>query len=103
MTALTERLHRTRPKRANQRRGTPHDQTKFLPREADACSIAPPLDSRAGFETQNGQFERRYHELVASTRAVPWEADPESLRPTYIGGQIEHLLGYPVDDWYRDG
>jgi PAS domain S-box-containing protein len=47
--------------------------------------------------------ERRYRDLVESTRALPWEADPGTLRMTYIAPQIETLLGYPRDVWYRDG
>ncbi len=47
--------------------------------------------------------ERRYRELVESTRAVPWEADPDTLRATYVAPQVVPMLGYPHQAWYRDG
>jgi PAS domain S-box-containing protein len=47
--------------------------------------------------------ERRYRELVESTRAVPWEADPSAQHFHYISPQIVSLLGHPHDAWYREG
>ncbi len=47
--------------------------------------------------------ERRFRELVESTRAVPWEADPVTLQTTYIAPQVVNLLGYPHEAWYREG
>lgn len=46
-----------------------------------------------------------YRTLLESTRAIPWKIDWGSARFTYIGPQIEHLLGWSpsswvsVDDW----
>lgn len=45
----------------------------------------------------------RYRELVELTRAVPWEADPDTLRTVYIAPQVVGMLGYPHQAWYRDG
>jgi PAS domain S-box-containing protein len=47
--------------------------------------------------------EKRYRDLVESTRAVPWEADPQTLRTTYMAPQSFNLLGYPPDSWSREG
>ena len=47
--------------------------------------------------------ERRYRELVESTRAVPWEADPSAQQIHYISPQIVNLLGHPHDAWHRKG
>jgi PAS domain S-box-containing protein len=47
--------------------------------------------------------EGRYRELVELTRAVPWEADPDTLRCVYIAPQVVGMLGYPHQAWYRDG
>jgi hypothetical protein len=47
--------------------------------------------------------EKRYRELVESTSAVPWEADPRMLRMTYMAPQSTDLLGFPPDAWLRDG
>src|SRR5678809_1397197 len=47
-----------------------------------------------------GRF-RRLVEMVCGI--VPWEADPNSGRYTYVGPQAEKLLGYPLEDWYEPG
>src|SRR5690606_20418338 len=46
-----------------------------------------------------------YKTLLESTKAIPWKIDWQSKRFTYIGPQIETLLGWSqsswrsVDDW----
>jgi diguanylate cyclase (GGDEF)-like protein/PAS domain S-box-containing protein len=40
-----------------------------------------------------------YRTLLESTRAIPWKIDWKTLRFTYIGPQIEQLLGWPRDSW----
>ncbi|NIC06575.1 GGDEF domain-containing protein [Billgrantia bachuensis] len=46
-----------------------------------------------------------YKTLLESTKAIPWKIDWETLRFTYIGPQIESLLGWSphswvgIDDW----
>jgi PAS domain S-box-containing protein len=47
--------------------------------------------------------ERRYRDLVESTRAVPWEADPHGDQMRYAAPQVVGLLGYPQEAWYRRG
>ena len=47
--------------------------------------------------------ERRYRELVETTHAVPWEADLDTYQIRYVGPQAVRLLGYPLEDWYREG
>lgn len=39
--------------------------------------------------------------LVETTNAVPWQADTQTWRFTYVGPQAENLLGYPVQKWYE--
>ncbi|ACL72231.1 multi-sensor signal transduction multi-kinase [Thioalkalivibrio sulfidiphilus HL-EbGr7] len=45
----------------------------------------------------------RQQRLLESTRLIPWEFDLREQRFTYIGPQIEPLLGYPVEAWYEPG
>ena len=51
------------------------------------------------------QGDAFYRTLLESTRAIPWRIDWESMQFTYIGPQIESLLGWPqgswkgIDDW----
>jgi diguanylate cyclase (GGDEF)-like protein/PAS domain S-box-containing protein len=40
-----------------------------------------------------------YRTLLESTKAIPWKIDWQSMRFTYIGPQIEHLLGWSPASW----
>ncbi|WP_111640360.1 GGDEF domain-containing protein [Marinimicrobium alkaliphilum] len=40
-----------------------------------------------------------YKTLLESTRAIPWKIDWQTLTFSYIGPQIEALLGWPRDSW----
>ena len=40
-----------------------------------------------------------YRTLLESTRAIPWRIDWDTMRFTYIGPQIEELLGWTPDSW----
>lgn len=44
--------------------------------------------------------EARFRRLAEQARVVPWEADEEAGRLTYVGPQAEALFGYPATDWY---
>lgn len=43
--------------------------------------------------------EERYRVLIESVDAIVWQADPETMRFTYISPQAERILGYPARDW----
>ena len=43
--------------------------------------------------------EEKFRNLLESTSTVPWELDLESLTFTYMGHQIEQILGYPATSW----
>ncbi len=45
----------------------------------------------------------RYRHLVESLDLVPWEGILENRRFTYVGPQAEALLGWPAEDWLREG
>jgi diguanylate cyclase (GGDEF)-like protein/PAS domain S-box-containing protein len=40
-----------------------------------------------------------YRTLLESTRAIPWRIDWSTMRFTYIGPQIQELLGWTPDSW----
>lgn len=40
-----------------------------------------------------------YKTLLESTKAIPWQIDWATMRFSYIGPQIEALLGWPQDSW----
>jgi len=41
----------------------------------------------------------KYKTLLESTKAIPWKIDWETKKFTYIGPQIEKLLGWPQQSW----
>lgn len=41
--------------------------------------------------------------LIDGVKAVITEGDPESCSYTYVSGEAENLLGYPLTDWYNPG
>jgi PAS domain S-box-containing protein len=45
--------------------------------------------------------EVRYRRLVETANVVPWEMDFAAGRLTYVGPQAARLLGYPLEQWYR--
>ncbi len=40
-----------------------------------------------------------YKTLLESTKAIPWKIDWETMKFSYIGPQIEALLGWPQESW----
>lgn len=52
------------------------------------------------FPVQGSEHDAEfYRTLLESTKAIPWQIDWNSLRFTYIGPQIEAMLGWPADSW----
>jgi len=50
-----------------------------------------------------GKHEERLRLLLEITNILPWEADAESGRFTYVGEQAVRILGYPAERWYESG
>jgi PAS domain S-box-containing protein len=48
---------------------------------------------------QWGKSEERLRLLMETANILPWEADAESWRFTYVGDQAIKMLGYPVEQW----
>jgi PAS domain S-box-containing protein len=43
--------------------------------------------------------DERFRALAESSRAIPWEADFATYRITYVGPQIEAVVGFSAADW----
>jgi PAS domain S-box-containing protein len=43
--------------------------------------------------------DQRFRALAESSRATPWEADFTTYRITYVGPQIEAVVGFSAKDW----
>ena len=46
--------------------------------------------------------ESRYRGLVNDVEGIVWEADAQSLQPTFVSEQVEEWLGYPARRWIED-
>lgn len=51
----------------------------------------------------NGSGEGKYKTLLESTKAIPWKLDWETKQFSYIGPQIEALLGWTQASWLNAG
>ena len=47
--------------------------------------------------------EERYRSLVESTNVVPWESDARSGNITFVGPQVDRVLGIARERWYEPG
>ena len=56
---------------------------------------SPHLDSESAAHSDPGV----YRTLLESTRAIPWRIDWATMRFSYIGPQIEELLGWQQSSW----
>jgi PAS domain S-box-containing protein len=45
--------------------------------------------------------EERFRRLVETASVIPWEADPQRYRFTYVGPQAVKLLGYTLQQWHE--
>jgi len=43
--------------------------------------------------------EKYYRKLLETTNATPWEADAQTWLFTYVGPQVEKMLGFARDQW----
>jgi PAS domain S-box-containing protein len=48
------------------------------------------------------ESEQRFRRLVETTHIIPWEAEPEGGRFTYVGPRSSSILGYPLEDWFSN-
>ena len=57
------------------------------------------IESNAAERTEMEPDSTVYKTLLESTKAIPWRIDWKTTRFTYIGPQIEALLGYTPESW----
>ena len=59
----------------------------------------PDITERRRAEQALQESERQLKSLVESVRVIPWRFDLRENRFTFIGKQVEEILGYPVETW----
>lgn len=67
-----------------------------------AAHIAGVTIERTRADEALRESEARFRQLAESVRLIPWEADPETWRFTYVGPQAVEILGYSLDAWYME-
>jgi PAS domain S-box-containing protein len=75
----------------------------------DDLGIAEELAHRLAIAVDTAQLHahvqearERFARLVEGLDAIVWEADPVTLRFTFVSRRAEALLGYPVERWLDD-
>lgn len=48
------------------------------------------------------QRESHYRQLIETANAIPWELDLNMRKLTYVGPQVERILGYEQESWLED-
>jgi PAS domain S-box-containing protein len=67
-----------------------------VPKKKDAAEAYAEVESlRAEAEAT----AKRYHDLVEGLDAIIWEADPASLRFSFVSRRAQHILGYAPEQW----
>lgn len=68
-----------------------------------AISTVTDITMRRAAEDALKASEQRYRDLVDTVDGMVWEADPNTLKNTFMSRQAERLLGYPVENWMQPG
>jgi diguanylate cyclase (GGDEF)-like protein/PAS domain S-box-containing protein len=61
------------------------------------------ITERKRAEAELKASEERMRRLVETTHVVPWTFDPAPRRFTYVGPQIERIVGFGVEEWCSVG
>jgi diguanylate cyclase (GGDEF)-like protein/PAS domain S-box-containing protein len=61
------------------------------------------ITERKRAEAELKASEERMRRLVETTHVVPWTFDPAPQRFTYVGPQIERMVGFGVEEWCSVG
>ena len=76
------------------------DEIELLVLAANLAALA--IENRRRID-QLLHSEQRFRELAEKARLVPWEADLNEDRYSYVGPQAKEIFGYPIEDWYVPG
>ena len=64
--------------------------------------IGSNITARKRAEAALRETSQQYQTLVDSIAGIVWEADPATFAFTFVGGQAERLLGYPLRQWLEE-
>jgi len=63
--------------------------------------VCQDITERKQAEVALHESEKTLRQLVETTKALPWEANAQTWRFTYVGPRAVELLGYPSEKWYE--
>jgi len=64
--------------------------------------IGTNITERKRAEAALRETSAKYETLVHSIEGIVWEADAATFAFTFVGGQAERLLGYPIRQWFDE-
>ncbi|MCP3980881.1 MAG: PAS domain S-box protein [bacterium] len=64
-----------------------------------SISLIQDITHRKHAEQELRESQQRFEELVNSVEGVVWEADPDTLRFSFVSRKAEAILGYPPQEW----
>ncbi len=102
VTGLGDREHRLRGLEAgaDEFLSKPVDQVELLARVRSLLRLKQLHDEReAHTQAQLAWSEERFRGLVDGLDAIFWEANPATLRLTFVSRRAEEILGYPLHRW----
>ncbi len=65
-------------------------------------AVARDITERKTREPTLKESQLRYEYLARAIDGIVWEADPVTMRVTYVSPQAERILGYPVERWMAE-
>ncbi|HEY9804081.1 MAG TPA: PAS domain S-box protein [Leptolyngbyaceae cyanobacterium] len=77
--------------------------TRFSNREIRRINreLAQRIEEQMQIEIALRNSATHLRELLETVKVIPWELDLRTWRFTYVGPQVETLLGYPLAKWYE--
>lgn len=65
-------------------------------------AVVKDITEKKQAEESMQKSRQQYLTLLNSIDGIVWEADPSTLRFTFISSQAERLLGYSIEEWRND-
>jgi PAS domain S-box-containing protein len=65
-------------------------------------AIEDDISAQKRIEASLRESEERFRSLVEDAQLIAYEADPATFRFSYVSPQAEAILGFPLEEWYRD-
>jgi PAS domain S-box-containing protein len=69
---------------------------------ARMVGIAIDITDRKEMEKSRVTAEAHYGQLLETVDAIVWRAYPDSACYSFVSGQVEHILGYPLERWLQE-